>query len=449
MKPSSMRSTLFASLLVFGQLAGLGCATEEDEAPDQLDPDGAGKGDGITSTSPERLFDAPFYFSVPKTAVETPLDRPRYPYPTLWNKSVEGDEVGLRVIAVKQGVGVAARKTARREMAQKLAAAGVLKDGDIVLTFRPELAGTMAYPHIQMGSTHAGLVYTSGGAAFNVDSPLDSQYVGQFDAPHYAGNGTDDAGTDALHVIRPRISDERRVQLREWVGELKSNLGRINGERAQIKFQSDYLVPAFVSAGKTPRQTVTALGKIILELDTTTKQPMFCSEFAWHMLALSACTEAEIRAAGPEGASCVDDVFAPMPLTAAADGEVGLADGPLLSLLQLPAEKRADAVGQIFAEGDAAKLSSGHRAVSEQVAPMMGPLSQIFGARAAGAPIAAVAEGASALDAQVPPNYSPTAYLVQAMGPTETRTMDYVTTITFVNGAGYDKAKLLAQQPVP
>ena len=39
---------------------GLGCAIDED-GPDQLDPDGSGKGDGISSTSPDRLLDAPFY----------------------------------------------------------------------------------------------------------------------------------------------------------------------------------------------------------------------------------------------------------------------------------------------------------------------------------------------------------------------------------------------------
>lgn len=449
MKPSSIRNTLFVTLMAFSQFAGLGCAAEEGDDVDQVDPDGSGKGDGISSTSPERLFDTPFYFGVPKSVVEVALDRPRYPYPTLWNKSLESDEVGLRVIAVRQGVGVAARKTARREMATKLAAAGVLKDGDIVLTFRPELADTMAYPHIQMGSTHAGLVYTKNGAAFNIDSPLDTQYVGQFDTSHYAGNGTDDAGTDALHVLRPRISDERRVALRDWTGKLLSGLGRINGERQQIKFQSDYMTPAFLSSGKTTRQTVTTLGKIILEQDKTTKQPMYCSEFAWHMLALSNCTAEEIRAAGPEGASCVDEVFAPMPLTATAEGQIGLADGPLVSLLNLPAEDRETAVASVFATGEPAKLSSGHRMVSEQVAPLMPYLQQVYGARAQGAPIAAVAEGAGQLNAQVAPNYSPTAYLVQSMGDTATRKFDYVTTVTFVNGATYDKAKVLAQQPVP
>lgn len=444
-----LRPLLFLLALGTTSVSTLGCATDGDEAPDQLDP-GGGKGDGVSSTDPDRLLDAPFYFSIPKAAVTEPLDRPRYPYPTLWNPSTEADEVGLRVIAVKQGAGVAARKTARREMARKLAAAGVLQDGDIVLSFRPEMAGTMAYPHIQMGTTHAGLVYTQGGEAFNIDSPLDSQYVGQFDTSHYAGDGGNDAGTDALHVVRPRgMTDARRAQLREWVGDLKDGLPRINGQRAQIKFQSDYLVPSYVSKQMTTRQTVTLLGRIILEEDTTTKLPMFCSEFAWHMLALSSCSDAEIRTAGPEGAACVDEVFAPMPLVASTADTVGMAEGPLLALMATPAEGRLALVPQVFATGDAASLSSGHRAVSEQVAPLMEPLSQFYGARAQGLSVEDTAPVAEMLSANMPANYSPTTFLVQAMGDTATRATDYVVTVAFVNGAGYDKAKRLAQNPVP
>lgn len=436
---------------VFLLAALLGACATDDEPVDQYeDVDGSGKGDGATSSDPDRLLDVPFYFSMPKTAVTTPLERARYPYPTLWNKSVQGDEVGLRVIAVQQQTtSVSAKQAARREMARKLAAAGVLKDGDIVLSFRPELAGTMAYPHIQMGVTHAGLVYTENGAAYNIDSPLDSQYVGQFDTAHYAGDGAGDAGTDALHVVRPQISDARRVQLRSWVGTLKQNLARINGERQQVKFQSDYLVPSYVRAGMTTRQTVTTLGKIILELDTTTKIPMYCSEFAWHMLALSACSATEIRDAGPEGASCVDDVFAPMPLVASEDGQLGMAEGPLLALMKLPAESRGALVPKIFETGNAARLSSGHRMVSEQVAPLMAPLQELYAARAAGASIAMTAEGAAMLSATMPDNYSPTTFLVQAMPDSAMRAMDYVVTLAFVTPTTYQKAQRLAQNPVP
>jgi len=176
---------------------------------------------------------------------------------------------------------------------------------------------------------------------------------------------------------------------------------------------------------------------------------MYCSEFAWHMLALSACTAEEIRNAPAEGASCVDEVFAPMPLVASTAEEVGLADGPLIALMKLPEPIRLLNVPKIFETGDAARLSSGHRAVSEQVAPLMGPLQQFYTARASGAPVEATAEAAMQLSAQMPPNYSPTAYIVQAMGDEQTRTMDYVATLAFVGSAGYEKAKVLAQNPVP
>lgn len=451
MLTTNLRALLLLALL--GTSASqLGCATDGDEGPDQVDGDVDGKGDGsgISSTDPSRLFDAPFYFSVPKSVVSVPLNRAGYSYPTLWNKSTEADDVGLRVIAIQQGVGVEAHKTARRDMARQLARSGVLQDGDLVLTFRPELAGTMPYPHIQMGATHAGLVYTSGGAAFNIDSPLDGEYVGQFDTSHYAGNGTTDNGTDALHIVRPRgMTDTRRAQLRTWVGDLKSALPRINGQRQQVKFQSDYLVPSYVSKQMTTRQTVTTLGKIILEADTSTKLPMYCSEFAWHMLALSSCTEAEIRTAPAEGAACVDEVFAPAPLVAANDNEIGMAEGPLLSLMATPAADRETLLATVFATGDAAKLSSGHRAVSEQVAPLMGPLSQFFGARAAGASVTDTAGVAGQLNANMPNNYSPTTFLAQAMGPADKRPVDYVATVAFVNAGGYAKAKTLASQPVP
>jgi hypothetical protein len=436
-------------LLALSPVTALGCAVDE-ETPDYVRED-VGKGDAATSSDPNRLLDVPFYFSVPKDTATLPLNRQAYPYPTVWNGSVQASDVGLRVIAIQQGSTLEAKRQARRDMATKLARAGVLQDGDLVLTFRPELAGTMAYPHIQMGVTHAGLVYTDGGSAYNLDSPLDSSYVGQFDAAHYAGDGAQDAGTDALHIVRPRgMTDSRRAQLREWVGTLKRNLSRINGSRQQIKFQSDYLVPAWASAAKTPRQTITTLGQIILESDTTTKQPMYCSEFAWHMLALSSCTAEEILNAPAEGASCVDDVFAPMPLVAANATEVGMADGPLIALKAMPEPIRLANVTKIFATGDAAKLSSGHRAVSEMVAPLMAPLEQFYLGTLGGAPAETLAGAAMQLSAQMPTNYSPTAFLVHSMTPEAgSRAVDYVTTLAFVDAAGYQKAQRLSANPVP
>jgi len=443
----SSRVTSFGlSLLALLSLAAApGCAAETDdtaaEAADQ----------GVTASRDEgRLLDVPFYFSVPKSVVTTEVNRRAYAYPTVWNPSTEVKDAGLRMIAIKQdGTRPAAKKAARQDMARQLARAGVLQDGDVVLSFRPELAGTMAYPHIQMGSTHASLTYTKNGQAFNVDSPLDGEYVGQFDTLHFSGgtnsSGGVDAGTDALHILRPAgWDDARRAQLQRWASAVAQN--RAYGK---VKFQKDYLAPIFATRRMTTKQTVTQLGKIILNTGTM-DLPMYCSEFAWHMLALSGCSESEIRAAGPEGASCVDPVFAPMPLVATEEGTTGLAEGPLLTILGAPAETRAGLIDTVFGGGNAGRLSSGHRAVAEQVAPLMSGLSQYYGARAQGATITMTREGAEQLNAGVQnvPNYSPTAFLVNAMLPAGVRTIDYVATVVFVDSdADYAKAKRIAMPP--
>ncbi len=428
--------------------------------------------DQLSSGDPSRLGDIPFYFGVPKRSVSEPIAREKFSFPTLWNPSIESADIGLRVIAVEQGEGVEARKQARRAMADQLAAAGVLQDGDVVLSFRPELAHTMAYPHIQMGITHAGLVFTKDGKAFNVDSPLDSDHVGKFDATHYAGgtkaDGSTTAGTDALHVVRPRVMNEtRRAQLREWVGLIKQNQPRFNGQRAQVKFQSDYLTPIFASSRLSTRQTITLLGKIILEADTTTRLPMYCSEFAWHMIGLSNCTPDQIRAAGSEGAECVDPPFETMPLVAETSDQVGIGGGPLISLLQLPAAERQARILDIFAataekpevDSDArpGKLSSGHRKVAEQVKGLFAPVMKLYQARANGATAeqtAMLAAGINGADidgpgpapAGIPENYSPTAFLIATMPEDEVRSVDYIVTIGFVDKAGFAKAKQIAAQ---
>ncbi len=432
-----------------------GCAAEAD---DDSDDAVIGEDAITTSRAADRLIDVPFYFSVPKESISTPLNRPQYPYPTVWNPSSEVSESGLRLIVINQGgQEPAKKKVARVDMAKRLARAGVLEDGDIALSFRPNLAGTMAYPHVQMGVTHASLVYTQNGEAFNIDSPLDGEYVGQFNTLHFAGgvssSGARESGTDALQIVRPKnMTPERKASLQKWVGALKSNVGRINGQRSQVKFQKDYLTPIFASTGLTTKQTVTKLGQIIVEQDKTTKLPMYCSEFAWHMLALSSCSEEEIRTAGEEGAACVDALFDPMPLVSTTEGEIGLAEGPLQNILVAPPADRPALIGAVFATGNASGLSSGHRAVAEQVAPLMDGLAQYYGGKAQGAPAEMLAGAAAQLNAGVGNvgNYSPTAFLANATLPAGVRALDYVATVVFVDSqADMDKARRLAQNPVP
>lgn len=476
------RLTRLSLLLAVSSTVALtqGCAADEVEDADSE------SGAVSTSRADDRIVDVPFYFSVPKAAISTTLNRQGYSYPTVWNPSTEVADAGLRMIVIKQGgQEVAQKKAARIDMAKQLARAGVLQDGDIALSFRPELAGTMAYPHIQMGTTHASLVYTQNGEAFNIDSPLDGEYVGQFSTLHFTGGinsaGKRDYGTDALQIIRPRAMNEaRKANLQQWIGTLKRNLGGINGARQQVKFQKDYLTPIFASTRMTTKQTVTKLGQIILEQDKTTKLPMYCSEFAWHMLALSNCTAEEIRSAGPEGAECVAPIFNPLPLVSTDDDGTGLAEGPLQNVLLAPPAQRIGLIEQIFATGNAGGLSSGHRAVASEVAPLMDgdvngdgeikdkdnnrngvidenekerpALKQYYQMKAQQAPREMTGALAAGLNAGVGNvgNYSPTAFISNAMLPEGVRAMDYVATVVFVDSsADYEKAKGLARNPIP
>jgi len=446
-----MRSTstlsFLAGLLALASIAAApGCASPTEESSEN-DPD-VSEDNVKASADANRLLDVPFYFGVPKSAVNTEINRRAYSYPTVWQPSIEVKDVGLRLIAIKQaGTTPPAKKAARLDMARQLAKAGVLKDGDVALSFRPELGGTMAYPHIQMGSTHASLVYTKNGEAFNVDSPLDEEYVGQFSTKHFVGGTSStgvDLGTDALHILRPAgFDDARRARLQKWASTVASN--RAFGK---VRFQKDYLTPIFASQRMTTKQTITELGKIILNVSGARELPMYCSEFAWHMLALSNCSEQEIRSAGPEGAACVAPVFEPMQLAAKDAESVGLAEGPLVNVLAAPAADRNDLVKMIFDTGaGAGRLSSGHRAVAEQVAPLMSGLAQYYGARAQGATPAMTSQAATGLNAGVQnvPNYSPTAYLVSAMQPEGLRKIDYIATVVFVDGDdAMEKAKRLS-----
>ncbi|MBS2012259.1 MAG: hypothetical protein JST00_05205 [Deltaproteobacteria bacterium] len=444
----SKLSLVALSLLALGSIAAApGCAAPTEEAGNETDPD-VSEDNVKVSADANRLLDVPFYFGVPKSAVTTEINRRAYSYPTVWQSSVEVKDVGLRMIAVKQaGTTPPAKKAARLDMAKQLAKAGVLQDGDIALSFRPELGGTMAYPHIQMGSTHASLVYTKNGEAFNVDSPLDDEYVGQFSTKHFVGGTSStgvDLGTDALHILRPvGFDDARRARMQKWAATVAQN--RAYGK---VRFQKDYLTPIFASQRMTTKQTITELGKIILNVPGARELPMYCSEFAWHMLALSNCSEQEIRSAGPEGAACVAPVFEPMQLAAKDAQSVGLAEGPLVNVMAAPAEARGGLVKMIFETGQGAgRLSSGHRAVAEQVAPLMAGLSQYYGARAQGATADMTAQAATGLNAGVQnvPNYSPTAYLVSSMQPEGLRKMSYIATVVFVDGdADMEKAKRLS-----
>jgi hypothetical protein len=484
-----LRSVAVAALVALSSSV-VACA-----APDGADDEAAADEGHLEMSNDEgALVKVPFYFAMPKSSLSGPLNRQKYSYATLWNPAREDavQNLGLRVIAVpEQGEpGSVERRGARQRMAKELARAGVIQDGDVVLSFRPELADTMAYPHIQMGSTHAGLAFTRGegdaAQGYNVDQPLDTDYnvvddgkfVGRFDSMHYAGCVASDrapagaikckksssgafieeGGVDALHILRPRgFSDRQKQNLGAWLDTLGKAHARIR-DAGGLNFNSDYLKPLLANPAYRGSLgvTVTKLGKILLGLEAPPQDfDMFCSELAFHLITLANCTEADIRAAG-ETATCATEEAAPFKPMKLVDPENGgLADGPLLDLMAgRPDPAAAGALlDSIFATNasGANKLSSGHRRVAETVAPLMGGVQQYYRARL-GAPEQAGAI-ADQLNAQTggARNYSPTAFLVNAALPSDhaLRKVDYVATVVFTPAASVDKAKRLAQSPVP
>jgi hypothetical protein len=285
----------------------------------------------------------------------------------------------------------------------------------------------------------------------NVDAPMNNEYIGGFDSLHFSGGtnaqGGGDLGTDALQIFRPRAlaeSQERRDRMNAWAAKAAATRG--NG---RVSFNTDYLSPSATDATAV-RKLATALGKAIIGAPGPSIK-IFCSEFAYNMLALSACTEDEIRSAGADGAACVAPLFDPLPMLAQDEGVVGLGEGPLAAVLGAPAEQRGALIEQMFTSMAAANMSSGHRATAEATGPLMAPLKQYYQARAAGSPannpqLAPIFQG---LNGNVKPNYSPTAFHALSTS-SGTRVMDYVATVVFVdNDTDFEKAKRLAQNPVP
>jgi hypothetical protein len=478
------RSSLVALLLASAATVIACQAPVGDEAGDGNSAVMGTEGKPVLSQAADKLIDIPAYFGVPKAAVQTSVELPRTEFPTLWNPATDTTSSGLRILAIKQelaksqvlpvepdpsdAAAVEAYKTkkraialanddgkklARTKMSEKLAQAGVLQDGDIVLTFRPEMAKTIPYIHVQMGTTHASVTYLkedeNGKSAWNVDSPMKgNDYVGQFDAAHFIG-GVDskndpDLGTDAIHIIRPRAMKDagRRAQHRQWASMIAKNRGN-----QQIAFNGNYNAPSSPTK-ELARKNITNIGKLALGIGGQ-NMSIYCSEFAWHMLALSNCSEQQIRAAGPEGAQCAEDgiVFEQMRLAEIRGEGIGLTEGPLQGILAAPAGERQKMLASIFENDGNVKLSPGHQAMAVETAPLMAPLEMYYGIRAAGGSLSPdLMAKADAVIASKPLNYSPTAFIAQAARTDADRPMDYVGTVVFVdNDADFAKAKLLAR----
>src|SRR4029453_72507 len=140
----------------------------------------------------------------------------------------EGD-VGLRLVVAK-----------RAGLAKRLAKSGLVQTGDILLTFRSEWGGGGAYPNIQMGISHTGLAFGKDGTVYNIDNPLDAEYIGrdyksQLTSSHYTT-------LNFIHVIRPRnLSDSDKANIIAWATRLTGSAKKVYP--TQISFNQNYNDP--------------------------------------------------------------------------------------------------------------------------------------------------------------------------------------------------------------
>jgi hypothetical protein len=369
-----------------------------------------------------KASDLPVFFTVPDSAMtkadETMTKRSvKFTHPDSKNFP---NQLGLRLIPTK-----------RAEIQTTLS--GLVQDGDIVLSFRPEWSYTGSYPHVQMGVSHAGIIYTNNGKIYNVDNPMDNEYVGQLNSQHYQES-------NALHIIRPKLTLTQKKNVKAWAKMLADNRAKLY--KSRITFNGKYEEPKYDENSKNPYSFVKALGAIALRVGTDTTS-MFCSEFVFSLLALRDCSPTTHKAEFAKAAtpSCIKPLFTPMPALGnypqtsnLADG-VGMADGPLMVLKAsgaTPAEQ-AHTVESVFPEKEnLTNMSSGHRTVAESMSPMFAPLKNYYLAPDSTDPqIAGIKQ---AFNANMKPNYSPTGYLINSLLPSKAtqRVMDYVGTIVFL-----------------
>lgn len=396
----------------------------------------------------------PFYFAVNEDAMANIAD-------TSWKKvsikEVETQKVYLRgyhfldtnklvggEVKKTPGTVVAAKKKTRQAAVKELLKKGILKSGDIVLSFRTNWEHTTAYPHLQMGVSHAGVIFVEGGVARNIDMPLDADYNnalinGGLDSTHYLE-------TDALQIVRPRDFDAvKEKNLLSWIGTLRKNYANIRNT-GLLKFNGNYMDPKFNRYGKTD-SFITTMGRILNGENKTSKDlTMYCSEFAWALLSLSNCTPADISADKTStNAGCVEEIMKPLPML--NDGNLpGLAEGPLAVLenLDISTAEKVELTKALLYEGPIEGLSPGHRALATmpEIVKLIGLMKVMYPAKLAGeavipfpAPNTPITAVAAMVNGEAPKNYSPTSFLINAMLDSNhpERKFDYVATVFFTD----------------
>jgi hypothetical protein len=369
------------------------------------------------------------------------------------------NQLGLRLIILNGGV-------SRVENSNALAESGLIKTGDLILSFRPEWYGTLRYSHISLGVSHAGVAYIDKADdgkdyVYNIDMPLDEEFMGanlkaRMDTQHYNE-------LTYIHVLRLKdLNDAQRENIKKWIKMILAQ----KPYKSKLFFNTDYSAPTF-QLGQ-PMTFVGDLGRIALGEKINKPLNVFCSEFSWTLLALRNCDPvkdaSDFRSQGAP--ACITKTFEPMPIfgniydpNTQANPVIGLSDGPVV-LADIAGYKGQDRINvihqEVFAKanGKPESISSGHRAVEllllKQDPQFYDKVEGYYDLTDLGvipdekkpAMLQQRLMMEQGFNASQKVNYSPTAFLMHALMPAQfngrnlsnVKRLEYVGTIAYIKG---------------
>jgi hypothetical protein len=300
--------------------------------------------------------------------------------------------LGLRLVHLKKSY------QATKLASEALAENGVIESGDILLSFRPAWADTLAYAHVQLGISHAALAFVveMDGKKYvhSLESPI--SYSSFLDSPHQYGD------LEAFHIVRPTLTEVEKSNLKKWAKLTMSHPDR-------FAFFQDYGTPMYkrgLPGVNNPIDQVRLLAKVIKEGGTTFS--CYCSEFVWTFLGLRRCSPDEF----PSGN--LEMFFDPLKGLYQEDPKAGLTQGPDAALRKSGNSNRTQiltskvAVDFLDSPSDLqGRMSSGHQAVARANKPKMDLLKRYYGS---GEPADMVSE----INQGIIENFSPTAFLIRS-----------------------------------
>lgn len=378
-------------------------------------------------------------------------------YIAIGAQSAAGSAIGLRMALAPQ--------ESRVKVSQSLAESGLIKTGDIIVSTRPLFANSLQYLALQLLNTHnsVAVVVNENGKklVYNIDMPMDEDMLGgatlgfgrsAIDSPHF----TKDNKNMMVHILRPRLDSNQKTNLQKW---LEKSLNKARAKTIYpefVSFNKDYNKPTYRNGDLS---FVADVARLLLgqKMQVHKHIKMYCSEFSWVMLSLKDCdpdtTADDFKIS--KTPTCIKEFFKPMRMFgsafsggSASDQDLyGMSDGIPMLIAQTGALPQTSTELIDFAlpgvDRDADGLSSGHKAIAAEMAPLIKKTNGYF-KLILSQNHTQIDDTRTKLNPAAPRNYSPTSFSVLAAIPDTLngqkvvqKKFDYVTTIKYL-----PKAKL-------